>query len=182
MSSKVVLYKGRRGCGKTLTMVKDGYNYYKNGWKILRNFNCAFGNYISEEEILKLDKNSRLVNCVIMIDEVQIFFDSRRSMKKEALNFSNFIQQIRKRNIILLGTTQYANTIDLRFRQHTDFIVYPNFIKNLNVCEAIYLDATALESNIDLDLNNQTIIPNQIKIVFDATKVFNLYLTEEMIK
>lgn len=38
MSSKIVLYKGKRGCGKTLTMVKDGFKYYLNGWKVLRNF------------------------------------------------------------------------------------------------------------------------------------------------
>jgi len=58
-------------------------------------------------------------------------FDSRRSMAKQNLKFSNFIQQIRKRNIILLGTTQYSNTVDLRLRQHLDIIAYPNYIENI---------------------------------------------------
>ena len=108
MSSKIVLYKGKRGCGKTLTMVKDGWNYYKRGWRVLRNFDCSFGEYIGEEEILNLDKNSDLFNCVIMMDEVQIFFDARRSMRNQNLHFSNFVQQIRKRNIVLLGTIKVS--------------------------------------------------------------------------
>src|SRR3972149_3309599 len=112
----IVLYKGRRGCGKTLTMVKDGLLYYLKGYRVLRNFECSFGENISDEEILNLNKNSNIFNCILMMDEVQIFFDARRSMRNQNLNFSNFIQQIRKRNIILLGTTQFANTVDLRFR------------------------------------------------------------------
>lgn len=99
--SIVVLYKGHRGCGKTLTMTKDGYQDHLKGFKILRNFEATFGSYISEEDILNLDKNSNIRNCIILIDEVQIFFDSRRGMKKSAINFSNFIQQIRKRNIYI---------------------------------------------------------------------------------
>lgn len=175
--SKIVLYKGRRGCGKTLTMVKDGYLYYQRGYKILRNFNCHFGEYISEEDILALDKNSKIFNCVIMMDEVQIFFDARRSMRKANISFSNFVQQIRKRNIILLGTTQYANTVDLRFRQHTDVVAYPNFIKELNVCEVTYIDVTSIEDTI----LNTIKAPKFVKMVYDANQIFPLYETEEII-
>lgn len=178
MASKLVLYKGKRGCGKTLTLVKDGFNYYKNGYKILANFECAFSEYISNEEILKLDKNSGLFKCVIMIDELQILFDSRRSMRKENINFSNFIQQVRKRDIIILGATQFGNTIDLRFRQHADIICYPNFIKELDVCEAVYLDVTSVEDTLFSVIKS----PVFIKIIYDARKIYNLYNTSEMIK
>lgn len=176
--SLVVLYKGRRGAGKTLTMVKDGLIYSQNGYKVLSNFETPFSEYIAEEDILKLDKNSNLYNCVIMIDELQIFFDSRRSGKKENLNFSNFIQQVRKRNITILGTTQYSNTIDLRLRQHTDLVVYPNFLKNLNVCEVTYVDITTLE---DTYMNFQQ-EPLSVKVVFNPINIFKLYNTSEMIK
>lgn len=173
----ICLYKGKRGCGKTLTMVKDGYNFHCLGWKVFRNFHCSFGELITEEEIINLDKRSDIYNAVIMMDEVQIFFDARRSMRKRNLDFSNFIQQIRKRNIILLGTTQYANTVDLRFRQHVDVLVYPEFWKDLNVCQALYVDATSTE---DL-LLNQIKQPVTVPIVFEAWKVFPLYNTEELI-
>lgn len=172
------MYKGRRGCGKTLTMIKDGFLLYKRGWRVLRNFHCQFGEYINEEDILNLDKDSNISNCVIMMDEVQIFFDARRSMRKQNLNFSNFVQQIRKRNITLLGTTQYANTVDLRFRQHVDVICYPNFIKPLNVCEALYVDITSIEDNILGNIKT----PSSVKMVYDAKPLFNLYLTEEMVR
>jgi hypothetical protein len=174
----IVLYKGRRGSGKTLTMIKDGFRYYKNGYKILRNFTCSFGKYISDEQILNLNKDSNIKNCVLMMDEVQIFFDARRSMRKQNLQFSNFVQQIRKRNIILLGTAQYANTVDLRFRQHVDIVAYPNFYKKLNVCEVIYVDMTSVEDNI----LGQIKTPHHIKIVYNPIPLFNLYKTEEMIK
>jgi len=177
MTNKILIYKGKRGCGKTLTMVKDGYQYFKNGWKVLRNFECSFGKYISEEDILNLNKFSELKNCVIMMDEVQIFFDARKWMKKQNINFSHFVQQIRKRNIILLGTTQFTNTIDLRLRQHTDIIAYPNFIKNLNVCEVIYIDMTSIEDSILNTIKE----PVFVKIVYNAEPIFNLYKTEEMI-
>ena len=172
----IVLYKGRRGCGKTVTLVKDGYLNKLRGFKILRNFSLSFGKYISNEEILNLNKDSLLFDCVLMIDEIQIFFDSRRSMRKQNLTFSNFIQQIRKRNIILLCTAQYSNTIDLRLRQHLDIIAYPKFYKDLNVCEVIYEDLTALEENFFMGRE-----PNRVKLVFDAVPFFKLYKTDEMI-
>lgn len=177
MTSKVVFYKGARGKGKTLTMVKDGSKYFKNGWRILRNFNCRFGEYIKEEEILNLSKDSELYNCVIMIDEIQVFFDARQSLRKNHINFSNFIQQLRKRNIILLATSQYSNTVDLRFRQHVDIIAYPKYIKEIQVCVVTYIDVTMIE-----DATLQKIELPSVTIVFNARKVFPLYDTTEMIR
>lgn len=174
----IILYKGRRGSGKTLTMVKDGLKYKINGFSIVRNFECAFGEYITNEKILNLNKDSELYNCVLLLDELQIFFDSRNAMKKQNKLFSNFIQQIRKRNIIVLATTQYAGTVDLRFRQHVDVVAMPNYIKNLDVCEVTYFDMTSIEDNF---INNVK-EPNYIKIVYDAKPIYNLYKTEEMIR
>lgn len=172
----IVLYKGKRGSGKTLGMTKDGQEFLVDGYKIYVNYDCSYGEPISNEEILNLDKNSKLQDCVLMIDEMQIFFDSRRSMQKASIHFSNFIQQIRKRNIILLCTTQYSNTIDIRLRQHIDVIALPHFIKEINVCEIVYVDATSTE---EILLENKQ--PNMVKIVFDAEPIFKLYNTNQMI-
>jgi len=176
----IVLYKGRRGAGKTLTMLKDGLKFHSQGFKVIRNFDCFFGTYISNEEILNLDKNSEIDNCVLMIDEMQIFFDSRRSMQKSSINFSNFIQQIRKRNIIMLCTTQYSNTIDLRLRQHLDIIAYPSFSKKFNVCEVLYIDLTSIEDNLLINLNNKA--PTSTQVVYYAQPLFKLYNTNQMIR
>jgi hypothetical protein len=176
--SKIILYKGKRGAGKTLTMVKDGLQYHLNKFKVYRNFKAPFGEYISEDNILKLDKNSKIKDAVIMMDEVQIFFDARRFMKKQNISFSNFVQQIRKRNITLLCTTQFSNTIDLRLRQHIDIVAYPKFIKELNVCEVVYIDVTSIEDTIF----SGVVEPIYVKIVYNAIPIFKLYNTQEMIK
>lgn len=170
----IVLYKGSRGRGKTLTMVKDAYQYYLDGFRILANLKLTFGENISNDEVLSLSQYSQLYNCVLVLDELQIFFDSRNFLRKENKDFSYFIQQIRKRNIIILGTAQYVNTIELRFRQHIDYIAIPKFnIKN-NVCRVKYFDLTKLEDN------NPRVKP--VKVSFDATKIFPLYNTLEMLK
>jgi hypothetical protein len=173
----LVLYKGAKGKGKTLTMLKDGLAYMNDGYKVYRNFDCAYGKYISNEEILKLDKDSPYEYCVIMIDELQIFFDARRSSKHQNLNFSNFIQQIRKRHIIILATTQYSSTVDLRFRQNCDYVVYPNYIQELKLCEAVYVDISPLD-----DPFNPATELKKVKIVFDPEPLFKMYNTDQMIR
>jgi hypothetical protein len=177
----IVLYKGARGRGKTLSMVKDGYCYYLEGFKVIRNFECSFGDYIDNEEILELSKESDLNDCVMMIDEIQIFFDNRRSMTKQNITFSNFVQQIRKRNIIILCTTQYSNTIDMRLRQHLDIIAFPDFRSSKNICVITYMDLTRLQDNELMLGQGAEIKPMLSKIVFNAEPIFKMYNTGEMI-
>lgn len=173
----IILYKGAKGKGKTLTMLKDGLRYAQEGYKILRNFEAKFGESITNEEILSLDKNSPYYYCVIMIDEIQIFFDSRRSGKKQNLDFSNFVQQIRKRHIIILATTQYSNNVDLRFRQFVDVVVYPNYIEELKLCEVTYVDITQMDDIFSPAKEFPT-----VKILYDPKFLFKLYNTDQMIK
>lgn len=173
----ILMYKGGRGRGKTLSMVMEGLLYLLDGYRILRNFECAFGEYISNDEILAIDKNSEIYNCVMMIDEIQVFFDNRRSMNPSNLRFANFIQQARKRNIIILCTTQFSNTVDLRINQHLDIIVYPNYKKEYDVCEMTYIDITRLQDNALV----QDFKPAEFKMVFDAKPIYPLYNTAEMI-
>lgn len=177
----IILYKGARGRGKTLSMIKDGLAYYKKGYKILRNFSCAFGEYIASEDILQLSKESDLFDCVIMIDEIQIFFDSRRSQLKQNILFSNFVQQIRKRNIIILCTTQYSNTIDSRLRQHLDIVAFPNYMRKYGLCEVTYFDLSTLQDDMLMLGDFAETRKKTIRIVYDARPIYALYDTTEMI-
>ena len=174
----IVLYKGARGRGKTLTMIKDSYNYYLNNWDIYSNMkSLKFAKYLSNEFILKIDKKEKkLYNCVLVIDEIQTLFDSRNSSTKESRNFSYFIQQIRKRDIILLTTTQFSNTMDKRLRQHIDIIVNPKFLKKYDVCEVFYVDLRTIE-DMEIGLSE----PESCKLVYNAEKIFGLYDTKELI-
>lgn len=112
-----------------------------------------------------------------MIDELQILFDSRSSMKKQNVKFSNFIQQVRKRNIIILATAQFSNTVDLRFRQHIDITAQPNYKDNYPICEVIYIDMTTIED----DLLGEIKEPKIKEVVYNPIPIFKLYKTEEMI-
>lgn len=172
----IYLYKGAKGKGKTLTMVKDAYLFHLEGKKVYSNMKSVkFAEYIPNEEILKIDKNNSLKNCVLLIDELQTLFNARRSAKKQNLEFSFFIQQIRKRGVELLATSQYSNTTDLLFRQHIDYIVMPKFDKELNVCMAEYIDLNSLEDNLTGEINMT------VKIVFNGEEIFGLYNTNELI-
>ena len=174
----IVGYTGRRGAGKTLTLVKDVIKFKALGWTIYSNIKIegVETNELTSEDIIDIDKKSELRNCVFVIDEIQVLFDSRRSSSKENKNFSNFIQQIRKRNIILLYTTQYAGTTDLRIRQHTDIIARPRYNKAFKICDVIYFDITASEEAFMSDS-----MPFNKRVVFDARQIFNLYDTNKTI-
>ena len=173
----IIVYIGRRGAGKTLSMVKDAYLYNKQGRRVISNMQgLNFGEYMSNDQILKIDKNSDIKHAVMLIDEIQIFFDSRRSMNKGNISFSNFVQQIRKRDIIMLGTTQFSNSIDKRLRDHTDVIARPKFVSKFNVCEVRYIDVTSTQDDENFG------IPDEVSTVFNALEVFSLYNTGEMVK
>ena len=171
----IVIYLGRRGAGKTTTMVKDAYIEYMRGRRVISNMeSLTFGEYMSNEDIVKINKQSDIENAVLLIDEMQIFFDSRRSMKKSNLDFSNFVQQTRKRNIDIYGTTQFSNAVEKRVRDHTDITVRPQFLKNYNLFKVIYYDETAKE---DLFFTEAV----KREIVFEPKQVFNLFDTNEKI-
>lgn len=171
----IILYKGSRGKGKTLTLVKDAYIFYKLGYRVISNFYVKFAENIDNEEILKLNRESKIRDCVLAIDEAQLFFDSRNFSRKENKDFSNFVQQIRKRNIIILFTTQYVNTVDLRLRQHIDVVAYPKYDEEKKLCVVKYYDITKLE-----DEENENMIPTSV--VFKPERIFNMYNTYEMLK
>ena len=144
---RVVLYRGARGTGKSLTMTRDSLKYYKLGWKILTNLDGTPFQKIDSSFIFSLDITSDLKNCVLVIDEIELFFDSREWNKKESRFFSRFLQQIRKRNVIILCTAQFTNLIDVRLRQQIDTLVICTFDKLLCLASCTYIDLTSLESN-----------------------------------
>lgn len=174
----IILYRGARGRGKTLSMVKDAFQFYLNGYRVISNMVLPFGEYMTSEEVLSLSRTSGLFNCIIVLDELQLFFDSRNFGRESNKSFSYFIQQIRKRDIHILGTTQYVNTVELRFRQHIDIVAYPKFDKFTGMCSVDYYDLSLLEDMEVIDLQN--IKP--VSVVYDARQIFGLYDTKEMLR
>lgn len=173
----IVLYQGARGRGKSLSMVKDAWTYHKLGWRIISNMNLKFGDRMTNEGILQLDKNSKIYNAVLVLDEIQIFFDSRDSGNRQNKKFSNFIQQIRKRNVHIFCTTQFTNTVEKRLRQHIDVLAFPEF-KKPHYCFITYLDVGSME---DPNIFVTKKYPKYYSRKYDARPIFKLYDTNELI-
>src|SRR6056297_409720 len=171
----IISYIGRRGAGKTLTMVKDIINFHQKGWKIYTNF-PLFGiehRELTNDEIIELIHNEKINNCVLAIDELQTLLDSRKSMKKANMDFSYFIQQIRKRGMVLMSTQQFMDNVEKRFRQHVDIIVKPNAMKlpsGSMVVSVDYMDTTTEQDLGYIDTKS---------IVYDPSNVFDVYDTTQ---
>lgn len=174
----IVAYLGGKGRGKTLTMTKDAYDYYLMGYRVMTNMdNINFpAQIITNEQIKQINKDSNIVNCVLMIDEAQVFFDSRMSQTSGNKNFSYFIQQSRKRNIHIFYTAQFVNDVEKRLREQTDIKATPKIDEDTSVVEVTYTDLTTSEEDIDGTIRP----PERVTLVFDAEPVFNLYQHEEM--
>lgn len=168
----ITLYKGARGQSKTLTMVKDGLKYKRNGWKVFTNLENTPFELISSDYILSLSGNSDLFNVVLLIDEIELFFDSREWTKKESSNFGRFLQQIRKRNVPLLCTAQFTDLIEKRLRQQIDMVCQCSYNKKTCISRCFYVDLTSLESGK----------LNYFSVFYYAPPIFRLYNTSQLIK
>ena len=175
----IIGYLGRRGKGKTTTMILDAYKYMLRGFPIYTNMNGIRIPHtkLTNEQILDMAEQDEFMNCVLMIDEIQVLFDSRTSNKKKNRNFLNFIQQIRKRGVRLLYTTQFNRRVDVGIREHLDIEARPRLIitsdKDKPLIEVTYLDLTSQE--------DVGYIVSTTK-VYEAYKVFELFDTNERIE
>jgi len=120
---------GRQGSGKTAFITKLLVDNYSIDRKVYSNYSL-FG--IDYEKITfdnKRNKNAIDIlnvisdnpdyfnNSIMLLDEIHIYFDSRDFMKQNNRIIQNFFSQLRKRNILLLATTQYILHLDIRIRR-----------------------------------------------------------------
>ena len=66
----------------------------------------------------------------MLIDEIHIYFDSRDFMRSNIRNIQTFFSQLRKRNILLLATTQYILNLDVRIRRQAQAVFEMEHVKN----------------------------------------------------
>ena len=172
----IVMYVGRRGAGKTTAMIKDALNYHSCGWRVITNMESVpFADEVVDSmDVIQMIDREDVNDCVLVLDEIQTIIDSRRSASKHNVSFSNFIQQIRKRNIIVIATTQFFDTADKRFRAHTDVLAYPSkevFDDGTMVITVKYVDRTAMD-----------VLEGVGMVSFIANDVWNYFDTNELHK
>lgn len=121
---------GKQGSGKTLFTTKLAIDN-KEGRRIFSNYTLygvefqkiTLGNEDEERrgsiDILKaLDDDPHYFdNSIMLLDEIHVYLDSLDFMRKNNRRLHTFFSQLRKRNILLLGTTQYIMNVDIRIRR-----------------------------------------------------------------
>lgn len=119
---------GRQGSGKTAFITKLLIDNYSSDRKVYSNYSLfgidyekiTFDNKRNNAiDILKVisDNPDYFNNSIMLLDEIHIYFDSRDFMKQNNRIIQNFFSQLRKRNILLLATTQYILHLDIRIRR-----------------------------------------------------------------
>ena len=116
-----VMLAGRRGHGKTSVMTAIGqlfsWAYAQHGVKvnIAANYNTdiATPGFASPDILYDIMEYPEWADdMLVLIDEVATAFPRRRSTARINLDFSTFMQQIRKRNTELIFTTQFPGMLD----------------------------------------------------------------------
>jgi Lhr-like helicase len=120
---------GSRGSGKTTFL---SYLSTKTKRTILSNFHLKVKNYkpLNIDVLLNLEK---LNNVDVYLDEAYTWLESRISSSALNRYISYIIFQSRKRNVDIYTTAQMFSSVDLRFREQSDFIIFCNKRSNPNI-------------------------------------------------
>ncbi len=172
MAGMIICFKGRRGAGKTLGTTALGKMYSQKGWKVYSNYSVSFAEKKTNSFFRSIGADSDIQNCVLLLDELQILFDSRNTRDKENKEFGYYLQQLRKKNVIIVGTTQFMDTLEKRIRQQLDIVCCPVIDKGNNVVSVRFFDVTSLEDSS---------VPDFVDGRFFAIPIFKDYDTNEII-
>ena len=173
---------GKRGTGKTLTMVKQLRDDLLNGKNIFLNFHLDLKHiekkyhkkiHLLDEEFFKNYENFKLRNCSLFLDEIYVYIDSRTSGTKRNRIWSYFINQTRKRDISLYYTVQLFSSVEKRLRLQTEVFIFPSIIEDKG--EKFIVNTIAIPQ----DFSDMPKIKG--KIAFKANDYYKYYSTDEII-
>lgn len=154
---------GNLGSGKTLFLV---YLATKFNRDVFSNFELKLKYYkpLKVIDLLKLPNNIE-----VFIDEGYTWLESRVSSKALNRYLSYILLQSRKRTINIYITAQLFSTVDLRFREQSNIIIFCKKIKNEGFQYRIL--------NRDNNCINSVLLPLK-----KAKKFYNFYDTYEIIE
>jgi archaellum biogenesis ATPase FlaH len=163
---------GDRGDGKTLLMTGLGYLYNKvDGMKVYANYHLIGipYEYITFEILASFPED--LVNAVVLMDEAHIGADAYEVFRKTVKAITTFATQLRKRNVILIWSTQRFNTVAKRLRQMTNYVLEVQKTNIEGMIDIKVFDRSQPASNSFLN-----------EFIFNGKKYFKMYDTNEIIE
>ncbi len=168
---------GTVGSGKTLSMTIQAYNYHKAGFNIYSNYHLAFPHTkLTKKKFDELiEDKEQLQDCVLLLDELHIWLDSRSSGKTKNKAITYFILQTRKRNVRLLFSTQHFHQVDKRLRDTTDVLVYCDNLSNKS--SIVKAGRVILQQEYFYQYEPK----KRKKTVFHANPYFGLFDTTEIV-
>ena len=172
------LYCGRQGTGKTYSLVKHCcYLVHNCKYKhVISNMPIAMDDCNIElcstvDDFVYLAKN--VTDCVFVIDELQNFVDSFKTPD----DFYYIFCTLRKRNCILLATSQLFDRVSVKLREQVNRVV---FCKTYFGCLTLNKIFTELELNNDKKIkmdNPVAVILSEKKLDVQSEKIREIYNT-----
>ncbi len=190
-TSKVVVYEGPRGSGKTLSMTYDLIRAMLSGCKVFCNYAIRFqlryeGKLYTYESLpLNMDAlytfSEEMTDCVCGIDEVLLWADNRRYNALSTKLFNSIQTLIRKRRMSFYMTAQNYEWLDNRTRWQTDLLV---------ICSDLYyryreMEKGSMINQISRDMSGLLTGKPYDKYGFQNSRIFkgkpfwNCYNTDE---
>lgn len=115
----IIICQGPLGSGKTLTMstVAEMF-HYRTGLALYANYGLSNAHNINSFETL-----FNLRNGIVAIDEFHVLIDSRMFKAEKQIQTTHWLLQTRKKSLIILGTSQDIDQVDLRLRRVVDVLI-----------------------------------------------------------
>ena len=129
----LVMISGWRGVGKTLTETMLGLiqkaRYQEAGlhhWKLMSNYPVVGADIVDPKIVDQLATfDPRMKNATVLVDELPSYFPNRKSLRGVHVDFSTFIQQVRKRSIEIIFTAQVPIRVDVQITEQVDWYIIP---------------------------------------------------------
>jgi hypothetical protein len=102
-------------------LIKE-YTIYNRQKGVLQTINI-YDDYVNCTGLIPRNNMDYFINSIILIDEIHIWLDAYNFYKKDDVTISAFFSQLRKRNILLLATTQYLLNLNIRVRRQLSYVL-----------------------------------------------------------
>lgn len=180
----IIGIEGFLGDGKTVFMVRCGKKDYENGRKLYANIGLKNIPFIPLhiEDFLETETADKFKNCTLLIDEITLFMDCRRSSRKENIAISTLLRQSRKRDLDIYYTCQDLSETDLRLARYTSiFVIAQRCYMKININgEEKLKEIEDYRQYIIIDTRKRT--DNIVRMNMNISKYYNYYDTNEIIK